>query len=58
MRLVAVATKFGTAAPNICGSTEWNLLCLVLLAPKILCCRLAFGAKLCIPVLAFTQSPI
>jgi hypothetical protein len=33
---VAVATKFCTAAPDICGSSIWNLLHVILLAPRIL----------------------
>ena len=53
-RLVAVETKFGTAALNICGSIEWNLLFVVLLAPKLLCWLPALEAKLCIPVLGLT----
>jgi hypothetical protein len=34
--LVAWATNFCTVAPNICGSSGWNLLHIILLAPRIL----------------------
>jgi hypothetical protein len=33
---VTVATKFCTVAPNICGSSVWNLLYVICLAPIIL----------------------
>jgi len=31
---VAVATKFCTEAPNVCGTSEWNLLHVALLSPR------------------------
>jgi len=33
-RQVAVATKLCTVAPNICGSSVWNLLQITLLTPE------------------------
>ena len=35
-RQVARSTKFCTAAPNMCGSSVWNLLHVTFLAPRIL----------------------
>jgi len=33
---VAVASKFCLVAPDICGSSVWNLLCVALVVPRIL----------------------
>jgi len=41
-RQVAVATKFCTVAPNICGSSVYNLLYVAFLTPNILRWRLDF----------------
>ena len=35
-RQVARLTKFCSAAPNMCGSSVWNLLHVIFLAPRIL----------------------
>jgi hypothetical protein len=35
-RQVAVATKFCTVIPSICGSSVWNFFHVTLLAPRIL----------------------
>ena len=37
-RQVARATKSGTLAPNISGTTVWNLLHFTLVSPRILTC--------------------
>jgi len=37
-RLVAMATKSCTLAPNVCVSSEWHLLHVTILAPNILRC--------------------
>ena len=35
-RQVAVATRFCTVQPNICGYSKWNMLCGTLLTPTVL----------------------
>ena len=42
--------KFCTVAPNVCGASLWNLLCITILAPRILRCLLDFW-KICAPLL-------
>lgn len=47
---LTMATKFFKIAPNICGSSVWNLLCVTILAPKIWRCLQGFW-KICVPLL-------
>ena len=49
-RQVAMATKFHTVAPNICGSSVRNLLHVTLLAPRSLRWLLHFFKKFCSPL--------
>jgi hypothetical protein len=48
-RQVTVATKSCVVAPNICGSSVWNLLQVPLLTPRILRLLLRFW-KICAPL--------
>lgn len=43
----ALATRFGTVAPNICASSMWNLLRVAILAPRIVWWFLDFW-KICV----------
>ena len=49
-RQVAVATKFCAVAPNICGSSVWNLLLVISMVHRILRLLLDFW-KVCAPLL-------
>jgi hypothetical protein len=48
MSVVAVATKYFTVAPNICGSSVCDLLLVALVARRILMWLLDFLENVCI----------
>jgi hypothetical protein len=50
---VAMATKFCTVAPNVCGCSEWNVLHVIHLVPRIFRVGPGFLENLCTPALEY-----